>query len=116
VEEVPTMHRDAGIGLLRRTAFPPGEAGQVAVPPAVHACSTLSHLDHEDAVIVEVGPDQERAGEQWPERSCRSLPIITRAALWSGWLALGLWLGAARSADRSSASRRLGEKEPDDEG
>jgi hypothetical protein len=24
VEEAPTMNRDAGIGLLRRTAFPPG--------------------------------------------------------------------------------------------
>jgi hypothetical protein len=56
------MHGDAGMGLLRRTAFPPGRACRVAVPPAVHALSTLSHLDHEDAVIVEVGPDQERAG------------------------------------------------------
>ena len=111
MDEGPTMHRDAGIGLLRRTASAPGEACHVAVPPAVHACSTLSQLDHEDAVIVEVGPDQERAGEQWPERLYKSLPIITQAGLWSGWLALGLWLGAVWPADPSSASRRLGEKE-----
>jgi hypothetical protein len=51
------MHQDVGIGLLRRTAFPPVRACRVAVPPAAHACSTLSHVDHEDAVIVEVDPD-----------------------------------------------------------
>ena len=56
------MHQDVGIGLLRRTAFPPGRTCRVAVPPAAHACSALSHVDHENAVIVEVGLDQERAG------------------------------------------------------
>jgi hypothetical protein len=30
--------------------------------PVAHAYSALSHVDHENAVIVEVGLDQERAG------------------------------------------------------
>jgi hypothetical protein len=41
VEEAPTMHRDAGIGLLRRTRSTPGRACQVAVSPAAHGLSTL---------------------------------------------------------------------------
>ena len=41
MEEAPTMHRDAGIGLLRRTRSTPGRACQVAVSPAAHGLSTL---------------------------------------------------------------------------
>jgi hypothetical protein len=61
VEEAPTMHRDAGIGLLRRTPLAPDRACQVAVPPAAHASSTVSHVHDEDAFIVDVGP-QSRPG------------------------------------------------------
>ena len=56
------MHQDVGIGLLRCTVLSPGRACRDAVPPAAHACRALSDVDHENAVIVEVGLDQERAG------------------------------------------------------
>jgi hypothetical protein len=49
VEEAPTMIRDAGIGLLRRTPSAPDKPCQVAVSPAAPALSTLSHVDHENA-------------------------------------------------------------------
>jgi hypothetical protein len=73
VDEVPTRNREADIRRLRCTPFPLHRACQVAVSPAAHVLSTLSRIDHEDAFIVDVGPDQERTGEQWPERSCKTL-------------------------------------------
>jgi hypothetical protein len=104
------MHQYVGSGLLRRTAVPPGRASRVAVPPAAHACSALSHVDHEDAVIVEVGLDQERAGSGPSDLASHSRSSPEPRSGRGGW-ALGLRLGAARSADPSSASRRRGEKE-----
>jgi hypothetical protein len=61
MEKAPTRNRDAGIGLLRRAPFPPARAWRVAAPPAPHALSRPSHVDHEDAVIVEVGAADGRA-------------------------------------------------------
>jgi hypothetical protein len=54
------MNRDSAIGLLRRTPFAPGTVRQVALPPAARALSTLSHIDYEDAFLVEIGPAQDR--------------------------------------------------------
>jgi hypothetical protein len=50
VDEAPTMDRDAGIGLLRRTPSAPDKPCQAAVSPAAPALSTLSHVDQEDAL------------------------------------------------------------------
>jgi hypothetical protein len=73
VEKALTRNRDAGIGLLRRAPFPPARAWRVAAPPASHALSRPSHVDHEDAVIVEVGAAQERTGEPWARSTLRTL-------------------------------------------
>jgi hypothetical protein len=78
------MNRDAGIGLFRRTPFPPrvGVPGRGAA--AGRACAhARSHVGHEDAFMADVGPGQQWRGEQWPERSWKAR-VITRTALWSG--------------------------------
>ena len=75
----------------------PGRVRQVAVPPAARALSTLSHVDYEDAFIVDVGPGRARTGEEWARAILEEAPASTRRALRSGWLALGLRLGATRS-------------------
>jgi hypothetical protein len=74
-----------------------GRVRQVAVPPAARGLSTLSHVDYEDAFLVETGPAQDRTGEQWARAFLEDAPIITRGALLSGWSALGLQLGSPRS-------------------
>ena len=94
------MNRDTAIGLLRRTPFPPGRVPQVVVPPAARALSTLSHVDYEDAFLVETGPAQDRTGEEWVRAVLEDAPMSTRNALSLGWFALGLRLGSTRS-DRS---------------
>jgi hypothetical protein len=91
------MNRDTAIGLLRRTPFTPGRVRQVAVPPAARALSTLSHVDYEDAFLVETGPAQDRTGEQWARAVLEEAPIIMRRALPWAWFVLGLQLGSTRS-------------------
>jgi hypothetical protein len=81
VEKAPTRNRDAGIGLLRRASFPPARAWRVAAPPAPHALSRPSHVDHEDAVIVEVGAAQGRTGEPWPRAILQVTPDHHRLRL-----------------------------------
>ncbi len=49
----------------------PGAVRQVTLPPAARALSTLSHVDYEDAFLVETGPAQDRTGEQWARASGR---------------------------------------------
>ena len=56
-----------------RAPFPPARAWRVAAPPAPHALSRPSHVDHEDAVIVEVGAAQGRTGEPWARSTLRTL-------------------------------------------
>ncbi len=46
---------------------------QVTLPPAARALSTLSHVDYEDAFLVETGPAQDRTGEQWARDARRNL-------------------------------------------
>lgn len=74
----------------------PGRVRQVAVPPAARTLSTLSHIDYEDAFLVEIGPAQDRTGER-VRAILEDAPIIMRRALRWGWFALGLRLGATRS-------------------
>ncbi len=75
----------------------PTRVSQVAMPPVERALSTLSHVDYEDAWLVETGPAQDRAGEQWARAILEDAPIATRSVLLSGWLALGLRLGSPLS-------------------
>jgi hypothetical protein len=73
-----------------------GRVRQVTLPPAARALSTLSHVDYEDAFLVETGPAQDRTGEQWARAILEGAPESTRHALSRGWSALGLRLGSAQ--------------------
>ncbi len=91
------MSRDPAIGLLGRTALPSGMVRQVAMPPGARALSTLSHVDYEDAFLVDTRSAQDRTGEQWARAVLEDAPMIVRSALLSGWSSLGLRLGVGRS-------------------
>jgi len=75
----------------------PFRVRQVTLPPAARALSTLSHLDYEDAFLVETGPAPVRTGEQWARAILEDAPMSTRNALSRGWSALGLRLGSTQS-------------------
>jgi hypothetical protein len=75
----------------------PGSVRQVALPPAARALSTLAQIDYEDAFVLESGPAQDRTGEQWARAILEDAPLVVRAALVSGWSALGLRLGSTPS-------------------
>src|ERR1700694_774150 len=70
---------------------------QIALPPAARALSTLSHVDYEDAFLVETAPAQSRTAEQWARATIEEAPTIVRRKLRWGWFALGLKLGGAES-------------------
>jgi hypothetical protein len=70
---------------------------QVEVPSAARTLSTLSHVDYEDAFLVDIGPVQARTAEQWARAVLDGTPAIMRSALLRGWSALGLQLGPTRS-------------------
>ena len=78
----------------------PGAVRQVTLPPAARAFSALSHVDYEDAFLVETGPAQDRTGEHWARAILEGAPLRTRKALSRGWSALGLRLGSTQP-DRS---------------
>jgi hypothetical protein len=67
------------------------------MPPTARLLSTLSHIDYEDAFLVQVGAAQDRTGEQWARAILQDAPILTRSALMLGWSSLGLRLSPARS-------------------
>jgi hypothetical protein len=67
------------------------------MPPAARSLSTLSHVDYEDAFLVQTGPARERTPEQWARAALEGAPIALRRALRSGWFALGVQLGSTRS-------------------
>jgi hypothetical protein len=69
---------------------------QVTVPPDARALSTLSHIDYEDAFLVDV-PARERTAEQWARAVLDDAPLTTRRMLQSGWLSLGLKVGGSGS-------------------
>jgi hypothetical protein len=73
---------------------------QVEVPLEVRALSTLSRIDYEDAFLVDVGPVSERTAEQWARAVVEEAPASVRRKLQSGWMALGVELGAG-APDRS---------------
>ncbi len=75
----------------------PGRVRQVTLPSAARALSTLSHVDYEDAFLIETGPAQDRTGEQWARAILEGAPVSTREALSMGWSTLGLRLGATQS-------------------
>jgi hypothetical protein len=70
---------------------------QITLPPAARTLSTLSHVDYQDAFLVETGPGRDRTPEQWARAVLEGAPISIRSALRSGWCALGLQLDSSRS-------------------
>ncbi|MCW3066086.1 MAG: hypothetical protein JWN32_3258 [Solirubrobacterales bacterium] len=70
---------------------------QVALPPAARTLSTLSHIDYEDAFLVETGSSQSRTGEEWARAILEDAPTVIRRQLRWGWFALGLKLGSTGS-------------------
>jgi hypothetical protein len=72
----------------------PGTVRQVMLPSAARALSMLSHIDYEDAFLVETCPAQHSSGEQWARVMLEDAPMSTRNALTKGWSALGLQLGS----------------------
>src|SRR4029450_13153571 len=92
--QMPTMNWDTAIDLLRRTPSMPGRVRQVAVPPSARTLSTLSHVDYEDAVLVETGPAQHRTGEQWPHH-------IAESSACSSWIGCSIGEGQERTSSLS---------------
>jgi hypothetical protein len=74
-----------------------GSMRQVAVPSGARECSTLAHVDYEDAFLVETVAIQGRTGEQWARAVLEGAPESTQRRLVRGWRALGLRLGPTRS-------------------
>ena len=74
-----------------------GKVRQVTLPLAARTLSTLSHVDYEDAFLVETGPAQDRTAGQWARAILEDAPMSTRNALSRGWSALGLRLGSTQS-------------------
>lgn len=54
---------------------------QVTLLSAARTLSTLSHVDYEDAFLVETGPAQDRTGEQWVRAILEGAPTSTRNTL-----------------------------------
>lgn len=77
---------------------PAVKVSQVSLPADARALSTLSRIDYTDAFIVEAGV--ERTPEQWTRAVLQDAPFAVRAQLVSGWMALGLKLGAPWSRRR----------------
>jgi hypothetical protein len=69
----------------------------ITVPPDARALSTLTHIDYEDAFLVDVGDTGERTAEQWARAIFDGAPGRVRRSLWVSWFALGLRLGSPRS-------------------
>jgi hypothetical protein len=74
-----------------------GTVRQVTLPSGARALSTLSHVDYEDAFLMETGPARDRTGEQWARAILDDAPMSTRNALSRGWSALGLRLRSTQS-------------------
>ena len=92
-----SVNASGAFGLLRNIPATPGRVREVAVPPAARRLSTLSHVDYEDAFLIEIGAAQDRTPEQWARAILEDAPITIRTALRSGWLALGLQLDPSPS-------------------
>jgi hypothetical protein len=91
------MNASGAIARLLGSSSTPGRVREVAVPPAARRLSTLSRVDYEDAFLIDVGPAHDRTPEQWARVILEDAPITLRGVLRSGWSALGLKRGSARS-------------------
>ncbi len=109
---MPSDDEDITVGLLGRAPADPRVVRQVASPPAARRLSTLSHIDYEDAFLVQTGRTLERTAEQWAHAILDDAPISTRTALLLGWSSLGLRLSAAGS-DRHVLGWRMLSSTPD---
>ena len=92
-----SMGRDTAIGLLRRSPRAPGPVRQIQVPSTARALCTLSHVDYEDAFLVDIGSVDDQTPEQWARAILEDAAAATRSALLRGWSALGLRLDPTRS-------------------
>jgi hypothetical protein len=70
----------------------------IAVPVDARALTTLSRIDYQDAFRLDAGV--ERPAEEWVRATLNDPPLIVRARLVAGWLALGLNLQGPWSAHR----------------
>jgi Protein of unknown function (DUF2867) len=91
------MNASDAIARLLGSSSTPGRVREVAVPPAARRLSTLPRVDYEDAFLIDVGPAPDRTPEQWARVILEDAPITLRGVLRSGWFALGLKRGSARS-------------------
>jgi hypothetical protein len=85
---------------------------QVTVPAAARRLATLERIDYADAFVGQIRDARKRTAEQWARVVLEEAPVATRNALRSGWLALGLRHGVARS-DRSVLGWELRRSTPD---
>lgn len=79
----------------------PNRAREIQVPAEARALSTLSRIDYENAVHVDLDAvddsAQNRTGEQWARAVHEDAPADTRHALTQQWTRFGLQLGPAHS-------------------
>ncbi|HKP41055.1 hypothetical protein [Mycobacterium sp.] len=73
-------------------------ARQVAVPAAARALCTLSHIDYEDAFLVEAGAARQPTASDWVKAFFDDAPIASKVKLLLGWSAIGLIPAMNRSA------------------
>jgi hypothetical protein len=76
-----------------------GGARRIVVPPEALAMSTLTHVDHADAFLLDGIETQARTASQWAAFVFEQAPVGLRESLQRGWLALGLRID--EDADRS---------------
>ena len=74
----------------------PERVCQIVLPEGARELSTLSRVDYEDAFVVDVGG--QRTAQEWARAVFNDAPLAVRARLVSGWMGLGLKLGAPWSA------------------
>jgi hypothetical protein len=94
---VPTVNEAPAIGLLRRAPIAPGRIRQIAVPQAARTLSTFSHVDYQDAFLVETDAVPDRTSEQWARALLENVPTITRNVISTAWFALRLQLDSTPS-------------------
>jgi hypothetical protein len=91
------MTPDTGTSQHRGSASEPDRVRKVAMPSAARAISTLSHVDYEDAFVIELGRVQDRTAEQWARAVLEDTSTAMRRLLASAWFALRLDLGPTPS-------------------
>jgi hypothetical protein len=84
----------------------------VAVPPAARAISTLSHVDYEDAFMVDLSPGQDWTAEQWARAILEDTSPAMRRLLAVAWSALRLDLGPTAS-DQFVLGLKIQSRTPD---